>query len=78
MARITELNTLGQQSVQGVDVRTTAGATLVQDLAANAQDPALIQQRQQTKLLEAIALSTAQAAANYLGRVAIVGSAQLG
>jgi hypothetical protein len=76
--RIRELNTLGQQSVQGVDVRTTAGATLVQDLAANAQDPALIQQRQQTKLLEAIALSTAQSAANYLGRVAIVGSSQIG
>jgi hypothetical protein len=59
------------------DVRTTQGANLVLDLAANAQDPALIQQRLQTKLLERIALGVGQAASNYFNQpVAIVGAAR--
>jgi hypothetical protein len=46
---------------------------------ANAQDPALIEARLQTKQLNAIALGIAQAAANYFNApVAIVGSAVLG
>jgi hypothetical protein len=79
VARITELNTLGSRTVQTADIRTQEGAALVLGLTANAQDPALIEQRLQTKALNAIALSTAKTAANYLGQtVAIVGSAQLG
>lgn len=77
--RLQKLNTLGQLSVNTSDVRTSEGAALVIDLAANAQDPRLIQERLQTKLLEKIALSLAGAAANYFNSpVAIVGAARLG
>ena len=49
------------------------------DLAANAQDPALIQQRLQTKLLQQIALGIGQAASNYFNQpVAIVGASSFG
>ena len=49
------------------------------NLAAAAQDPALIQQRLQTKLLEQIATGIGQAAANYFRTpVAIVGYADVG
>jgi len=76
--RLAKLNTLGDQTIGVQDVRTTQGANLVLDLAANAQDPALIQQRLQTKLLERIAGGIAQAADNYFKTpVAIVGSARL-
>jgi hypothetical protein len=77
--RLAKLNTLGEQKISVQDIRTTQGANLVLDLAANAQDPALIQQRLQTKFLEKIALGIGQAAANYFNTpVAIVGSAQVG
>jgi hypothetical protein len=79
VARINELNTLGPKTVQTADVRTQEGAALVLGLMANAQDPALIEARLQTKQLNAIALGIAQAAANYFNApVAIVGSAVLG
>jgi hypothetical protein len=75
--RLAKLNTLGDQTIGVQDVRTSQGANLVLDLAANAQDPALIQQRLQTKLLERIALSVGQAASNYFNQpVAIVGAAR--
>ena len=77
--RIQKLNTLGQQSISVADIRNTESANLVLQLGANAQDPALIQQRLQTKLLEKIALSVAQAASNYVNApVAIVGYADVG
>ena len=77
--RVTELNTLGSSTVKTTDVRTGEGAALVLDLAANAQDPALIEARLQTKILNAIALATAGAAANYFNQpVAIVGAARIG
>lgn len=77
--RIRKLNTLGSQTIQATDIRTVAGATLVTDLAASAQDPAMIQQRLQTKLLEKIAVGIGQAAANYFNTpVAIVGAARIG
>ena len=77
--RIRKLNTLGQQSIKATDVRTVEGATLVTDLAASAQDPAMIQQRLQTKLLEKIAVGIGQAASNYFNQpVAIVGAARVG
>jgi hypothetical protein len=77
--RIRKLNTLGQQSIKATDIRTVEGATLVTDLAASAQDPAMIQQRLQTKLLEKIAVGIGQAAANYFNQpVAIVGAARIG
>lgn len=52
--RITELNTLGSRTVQTADVRTQEGAALVLNLAANAQDPALIEARLQSKYLKQI------------------------
>lgn len=48
--RLRELNTLGSRTVNTADVRTQEGAALVLDLAANAQDPRLIEARIQTKL----------------------------
>lgn len=72
--RLTKLNTLGERTVAGTDIRTQAGASLVLNLAANAQDPALIQARLQTKLLERIAAGIGQASSNYFNQpVAIVG-----
>ena len=77
--RLRQLNTLGSGTVNTSDVRTAEGAALVLDLAANAQDPRLIQERLQTKLLERIAVGIAGAAANYFNTpVSIVGAARLG
>jgi predicted RNA-binding protein associated with RNAse of E/G family len=79
VARITELNTLGSRTVQTADVRTQEGAALVLGLAANAQDPALIEARLQTKQLQLISKGISQAAANYFNTpVAIVGYSKLG
>lgn len=77
--RLSKLNTLGSQTIAGTDVRTQEGAALVLSLAANAQDPAAIQARLQTKLLERIALGIGQAASNYFNQpVAIVGYSSFG
>lgn len=77
--RLRKLNTLGQQSLSVSDVRSTEGANLVLQLAAGAQDPRLIQERMQTKLLEKIAEGIGQAAGNYFRTpVAIVGYADVG
>lgn len=77
--RIRKLNTLGQQSVSVADIRNTESANLVLQLGAAAQDPALIQQRLQTKLLEKIALGIGQASSNYFNQpVAIVGYSDVG
>ena len=76
--RLRKLNTLGQQSISVADVRSVEGANLVLQTAAQAQDPALIQARLQTKLLEQVALGIGQAASNYFNQpVAIVGAARL-
>jgi len=75
--RLRKLNTLGDQSLSVADVRSTEGANLVIQTAAQGQDPALIQQRLQTKYLEQIALGIGQAASNYFNQpVAIVGYAR--
>lgn len=77
--RLRKLNTLGAQSVSVADIRNTESANLVLQLGAAAQDPALIQQRLQTKLLEKIALGIGQASSNYFNQpVAIVGYADVG
>ena len=77
--RLRKLNTLGAQTIQATDIRTVEGATLVTDLAASAQDPAMIQARLQTKFLEKIAIGIGQAASNYFNQpVAIVGAARIG
>jgi hypothetical protein len=77
--RLRKLNTLGQTSVQTADIRTQEGAALVLGIANAAQDPAAIQARLQTKLLEKIALGIGQAASNYFNQpVAIVGYSQVG
>lgn len=52
---INDLSTLGSRTVQTADVRTQEGAALVLGLAANAQDPRLIEQRLANKLLRQIA-----------------------
>lgn len=78
-ARIRELNTLGSRTVSTADIRTQEGQELVLGLAANAQDPALIEARLQTKQLQLIAQGISQAASNYFNTpVAIVGGAVLG
>jgi hypothetical protein len=77
--RLTKLNTLGSQTITGSDIRTAEGAALVLQLTANAQDPRLIQERLQTKLLERIATGIGQAASNYFNQpVAIVGYSSFG
>jgi hypothetical protein len=77
--RLTKLNTLGSQTITGSDIRTAEGAALVLNLTANAQDPRLIQERLQTKLLERIATGIGQAASNYFTQpVAIVGYSSFG
>jgi hypothetical protein len=77
--RLAKLNTLGSQTIKSQDVRTAEGASLVLQLAANGQDPALIQQRLQTKYLEAIAAGIGQASSNYFNQpVAIVGYSSFG
>lgn len=79
VARITELNTLGSRTVNTADVRTREGQELLLGLAANAQDPALIEARLQTKQLQLISQGISQAAGNYFNSpVAIVGGAVLG
>jgi hypothetical protein len=76
--RLAKLNTLGAQTIKTQDVRTVEGANLVLQLAANAQDPALIQQRLQTKLLQQIAVGITRAADNYFNTpVTIVGAARI-
>jgi len=61
---------------QTADVRTQQGQELVLQLAQNAQDPALIEAKLQTKQLQLIAQGISAAAANYFNTpVAIVGGA---
>jgi hypothetical protein len=77
--RLKKLNTLGSQTITGSDIRTAEGAALVLNLTANAQDPRLVQERLQTKLLERIATGIGQAASNYFNQpVAIVGYSSFG
>jgi hypothetical protein len=77
--RLAKLNTLGAQTIKSQDVRTTEGASLVLQTIASGQDPALIQQRLQTKYLEAIAAGIGQASSNYFNQpVAIVGYSSFG
>jgi hypothetical protein len=66
-------------TVNVADIRTAEGQALVQDVAAQAQDPALIEARLQTRLLNSIAAGITGASANYFNQpVAIVGAARMG
>jgi hypothetical protein len=66
-------------SVNVADIRTAEGQALVQDVAEQAQDPALIEARLQTRLLNSIAAGITGASANYFNQpVAIVGAARMG
>lgn len=69
-------------TVNVADIRTAEGQALVQDVAAQAQDPALIEARLQTRALQAISQAVLGASAQYLAEtntpVAIVGAARLG
>ncbi|NBW17165.1 MAG: hypothetical protein EBR82_55225, partial [Caulobacteraceae bacterium] len=60
-------------------IRTQQGQDLVLQLAQNAQDPALIEAKLQTKQLQLIAQGIGQAASNYFNApVSIVGGAFIG
>ena len=77
--RFQELSRPTNAAVQTADIRTAEGQALVLDTAAQAQDPALIEARLQTKQLNRIAAGITQAAANYFNSpVAIVGGAVMG
>jgi phage-related protein len=65
--RLGELNTVGSQTVNTADVRTQEGAALVLGLAANAQDPRLIEARLTNKLLR----QQANALLNNLNRIGV-------
>jgi phage-related protein len=56
--RIRALNSIGQQSIGGADIRTQQGASQFISAAAGAIDPELAQQRAQTKLLQKIATNS--------------------
>jgi hypothetical protein len=71
--RLRELNTLGARSVQTADVRTQEGAALVIGLAAEAQDPNLIEARQQSKLLRQINQSILNTVSGAIGRPVTIG-----
>lgn len=67
------------QLAQTADIRTAEGQALVLETAQQAQDPALIEQRLQTRLLNTIAAGITGAASNYFNQpVAIVGAERLG
>jgi hypothetical protein len=77
--RFEELSRPTNAAVQTADFRTAEGQALVQSVAEQAQDPALIEARLQTKQLNVIARGITQAAANYFNSpVAIVGGARMG
>ncbi len=77
--RMESLTRPTNQLAQTADFRTAEGQALVQSVAEQAQDPALIEARLQTKLLNTIASGITGAAANYFNQpVAIVGAARLG
>jgi phage tail tube protein FII len=77
--RFEEMSRPTNAAVQTADFRTAEGQALVQSVAEQAQDPALIEARLQTKQLNAIAKGITQAAANYFNSpVAIVGGAVMG
>ena len=69
--RLTALNTLGSRTVQTADVRTQEGAAIVLGLAADAQDPQLIQIRMTNKILGRIAASIDRDL-NRLGQPALI------
>jgi len=71
--RLSKLNTLGDQTINVQDIRTSEGAALVLNLAAAAQDPALVQQRLQTKLLQEINAAIRQSALDNLNPRNVVG-----
>ena len=77
--RFRELSRPTNQLAQTADFRTAEGQALVLQTAQQAQDPALIEARLQTKQLNLIAKGITQAAANYFNSpVAIVGGAAMG
>jgi hypothetical protein len=65
-ARIQQILTPGPRTVQGADIRTAEGAALVLGLAANEQDPALIESRLQTKQLQQIRTAIVNAVTQYV------------
>ena len=73
VARIRELNTLGSGVIQGNDIRTAEGAALFLSLAANQQDPALIEARLQTRRLTELRDTLVAISAQFAGPVVQIG-----
>jgi hypothetical protein len=73
VARIRELNTLGSGVIQGNDIRTAEGAALFLNLAANQQDPALIEARLQTRRLTELRDTLVAISAQFAGPVVQIG-----
>lgn len=67
--RVRELNTLGAGVIQGTDIRTAEGASLFLNLAANRQDPALIEARLQTRRLTELRDALVAISARFAGPV---------
>jgi hypothetical protein len=72
-ARIRELNTLGSGVIEGNDIRTAEGAALFLNLAANRQDPALIEARLQTRRLTELRDAVVGLSAQLAGPVVQIG-----
>jgi hypothetical protein len=73
VARIRELNTLGSGVIQGNDIRTAEGAALFLNIAANQQDPALIEARLQTRRLTELRDTLVAISAQFAGPVVQIG-----
>ena len=73
VARIRELNTLGSGVIEGNDIRTAEGAALFLNLAANRQDPALIEARLQTRRLTELRDAVVGLSAQLAGPVVQIG-----
>jgi hypothetical protein len=73
VARIRELDTLGSGVIQGNDIRTAEGAALFLNLAANQQDPALIEARLQTRRLTELRDTLVAISAQFAGPVVQIG-----
>ena len=72
-----QLNSVGQQSVSGSDIRSTEGASTFIRAAAGQFDPVLAQLRVQTKILNTIAIGIAQNLSQLTGTPTQIGAVRV-
>jgi hypothetical protein len=72
-----QLNSVGQQSVSGSDIRSTEGASTFIRAAAGQFDPVVAQLRVQTKILNTIAIGIAQNLSQLTGTPAQIGAVRV-